>query len=362
MKTAKLICAITLSVCGTFCSCSTGSRSEISHEPVGRNDVYQMLYFASLAGSSHNSQPWRVEVSGNRIIRLYADSTRALTVVDSDQRELYISLGAFIENLTLSAGSLGYACNLTLPENHSKNQLVAEIALEKASPIAFDLSLIKNRMTLRTSFSTDAIKENDVKRIVEPEPGCIHFFAASGVEGKMIARQTIEAYTQQAYNKAAQNELANWLRFSDKDVAAKKDGLTTDGMQITGVSGFFVRHFLKPEDSKKESFVKGGIDKAKKQALGCAGWIVITSAGNSVADWINTGRLYQQINLTCTNLKIGFQPMNQIVEEQNYKKQVVKQLGLKGELLFIARVGYVSEMPVPVSPRRPVDEFARFNQ
>ena len=350
-----------LSMWGIFCSCSVGSHGQRSLEPIGKSAVYQMLYLASLAGSSHNSQPWRVEVYGNRIIRLYADSTRALGVVDPDRRELFISLGAFIENLTLSAGSLGYECKLTLEDNYSNAKPVAEIVLNKASATAYNLKLIETRMTLRTPFDTNAIKENDVRRITKPDAERIHFFEASGAEGKFIAQQTIEAYTQQAYNKAAQDELANWLRFSDKDVDAKRDGLTTAGMQITGISGFFVRHFMKPEDSKKGSFIKAGIDKTKKQALSCGGWIVITSSGNSVADWINTGRLYQQIHLICTELGLGFQPMNQAVEERDYKTQVVKRLGIKTELVFVARVGYVSTIPAPVSPRRSVDEFTHFN-
>lgn len=349
-----------LSMWGLFCSCSVGSHGQRSLEPIGKNDVYQMLYFASLAGSSHNSQPWRVEVYNNSIIRLYADSTRALAVVDPDRRELFISLGAFIENLTLSAGSLGYECKLTLADNYSKAKPVAEIVMDKASATPYNLKLIETRMTLRTPFDTNAIKENDVRRLTKPDAKRIHFFEASGADGKFIAQQTIEAYTQQAYNKAAQDELANWLRFSNKDVEAKRDGLTTAGMQITGLSGFFVRHFMKPEDSKKESFIKAGIDKTKKQALSCGGWIVVTSSGNTVADWINTGRSYQQLHLTCTELGLGFQPMNQAVEERNYKTQVVKRLGIKDELVFIARVGYVSAVPAPVSPRRSVADFTRF--
>lgn len=349
-----------LSMWGIFCSCSVGSHGQRSLEPTGKSAVYQMLYLASLAGSSHNSQPWRVEVYGNHIIRLYADSTRALVAVDPDRRELFISLGAFIENLTLSAGSLGYECKLTLADNYSNAKPVAEIVLDKASATPYNLKLIETRMTLRTPFDTNAIKENDVRRLTKPDAERIHFFEASGAEGKFIAQQTIEAYTQQAYDKASQDELANWLRFSDKDVEAKRDGLTTAGMQITGLSGFFVRHFMKPQDSKKESFIKAGIDKTKKQALGCGGWIVISSSGNSVADWMNTGRLYQQLHLTCTELGLGFQPMNQAVEERNYKTQVVKRLGIKTELVFVARVGYVSVVPAPVSPRRPVDEFTHF--
>ena len=79
-----------------------------------------MLYYASLAGSSHNSQPWKVEVTHDSLIRLYADTTRALTVVDPGQRELYISLGAFIENFNLAAGNLGYNSTVKLNDNKKR--------------------------------------------------------------------------------------------------------------------------------------------------------------------------------------------------------------------------------------------------
>ena len=52
--------------------------------------------------------------------------------------------------------------------------------------------------------------------------------------------------------------------------------------------------------------------------------------------------------------------MNQIVEEENYKQAVTEKLRLKNEILFIARIGYMIEIPAPVSPRRSVDSVAVF--
>ena len=321
-----------------------------------------MLYYASLAGSSHNSQPWKVEVTHDSLIRLYADTTRALTVVDPGQRELYISLGAFIENFNLAAGNLGYNSTVKLNDNKKSNTLVAEIRLCKASSTHYHLELIEKRRTLRTPFDTASISEKDINQLIASDPKHIHFYSERSKEGGLIAQKTIEAYTQQAYNLSAQNELVHWLRFSDKDVSEKKDGLTTAGMQIDGFSGFFVRHFLKPEDSKKTSFIEGGIDKTKNQALNCGGWILITSSENQFPDWIKLGQLYEHIHLSCTQLQIGFQPMNQIVEEQNFKNEVTKSLEIKEELLFIARIGYVAKTPAPVSPRRPVEAFTTFEK
>jgi nitroreductase len=284
-------------------------------------------------------------------------------MVDSKRRELYISLGAFIENLTLAAENMGYQTTINIiTDQFQKRSLVAEIHLDKAPTTGYDLRIIEKRMTLRTPFKTNSIKENDIKELLSSDPQSIRFFSSSSREGSFIAQKTIEAYEQQAFNKAVQNELATWIRFSDEDVKEKKDGLTTAGMQINGFRGFIVRHFLKPEDSKRESFIKGGIKKTKDQVHYCGGWIIIITHGNSVANWIKAGRLYQHINLTCTQLKIGFQPMNQIIEEDNFKKEVAEYFGVKEEIVFLARIGYVSNIPEPVSPRRPVEAFAQFNK
>jgi len=361
MKTLKPLSIIILSIC-LLCSCKSEIRSHKPADFDSKSDIYKMLYYASLAGSSHNSQPWKVVVTGNRLISLYADTTRELHVVDPDRRELYISLGAFIENLSLSAGSLGYGSIMNFYDNSKKGALVAEIQLYKTVPTDFDLRLIEKRMTLRIPFKKNPIKTTDQNLIIISDPQNVHYYSATSEAGRFITNEEVGAYSQQAYNKSAQSELANWMRFSDNDVKAKKDGLTTAGMQINGLSGLFVRHFYKPEDSKKESFIKAGIEKTKKQVLGCGGWIVIIASDNSVNEWLKLGRIYQTIHLTCTKLHIGFQPMNQIVEEDKYKNEVTKYLGIKNELMFVARVGYIDRTPVPVSPRRPVEDFTQFIQ
>ena len=64
--------------------------SDSSHP---REKLAFLLNYAILAPSSHNSQPWKFNVSDDEI-SLYADRSRWLSVADADKREVYISLGA----------------------------------------------------------------------------------------------------------------------------------------------------------------------------------------------------------------------------------------------------------------------------
>ncbi|NDP28473.1 MAG: hypothetical protein GZ087_13770 [Flavobacterium sp.] len=329
----------------------------------GKNDSYKILHYASLAGSSHNSQPWKVEVFSNDSILLFADTSRLLNVVDPKGVELYISIGAFLENLDIAANALGYKTAIILNDvqiNSAKP--VASIKLIKTGlPQKLeDIKELELRTTLRIPFDTNQIKREDWEKLVSIAPANIVFVPSNSCNGRFVAKSELEAYTIQAYQKEAQDELASWIRFSDKDVNSKRDGLTPAGMGIKGISGFVVRNFFKPEDSKKESFVKSGVEKTQKQVENCGGWLIISTESDKGNDWINLGRIYEHLNIRCRSLKIGFHPMNQIIEVPEIKQQVNKELAPNRNIRFVARIGYVDEYPAPVSKRRPVEDFTIF--
>jgi hypothetical protein len=320
-----------------------------------------MLHYASLAGSSHNSQPWKVEVFGHDSLLIYADLTRRLTVVDCNNRELYMSVGAFIENLDVAARCLGYQVNIQIAASgDNANSPIATVKLRRNGDLMDKTALteIELRNTLRIPFQTREIDPADLERLVSVDSASIHFASASSDLGRAIARNELETYTRQAYDKPAQDELANWIRFSNKDVKEKQDGLSTAGMGIQGLGGFVVRNFFNPEDSKKKPFVSKGIEKIKSLVENCGGWILITQQSDDLASCIYAGRLYERLNLRCRKSGLGFHPMSQIIEEQGANQYILS--GLPGKLMLVARIGYVEKYPAPVSLRRPVESFATF--
>ena len=204
------------------------------------------------------------------------------------------------------------------------------------------------------------IADSDIKQLISENSDAIHLVPARSTKGAYIKSKTIEAYTRQAQNVNVQDELAKWFRFSNMDAKEKNDGLTTSTMEIKGIAGFFVRNFFKPKDSKKGSFVSQGIEKTRTQAEHCGGWILVTQKENTPACWINTGRIFQRLHLECYKLKIGLQPMTQLIEESDFEKPANNELAFGDPIQFVARVGYVKEYTKPVSVRRPVESFTIF--
>jgi hypothetical protein len=326
--------------------------------------MYRILHYASLAGSSHNTQPWKAAVFGEDSILIFADTSRLLPVVDKTGRELFISIGAFIENLSAAANCLGYQTVINQnPSDDPLSKPVASVRLYKSAnqKAGFSLSDLELRTTLRIPFDTVPVNQPDWESLVGLDTAHIHFISSASAEGKRIAENEYEAFAIQSRNELAKEELANWIRFSNKDVKGKRDGLTPAGMGIKGIGGFVVRNTFKPEDSKKASFVEQGIEKTKKQVEHCGGWIIITQETDNREGWIKAGRLYERLNLSCRKLHLGFHPMNQIIEEAAFENKLNHELKFRGNIRFIARIGYVNDYPGPVSLRRSVDSFSIFN-
>lgn len=355
MKTKSIFALATL--VSIFSGCGSVSRENYDQEL--SNPIESIIYYASLAGNSHNTQPWFVEIVNDSLLYLKADFSRKLHIVDPDARGIFISLGAFIENLELAAGSLGYKADIEITAQHKMDSTVATIHLSKSQNSGYDLNQIKNRRTLRTPFHSTEISKEHLKSLISNNDSEVIYFSSSSEEGKYIAEQTLAAYTQQAKDDQAKQELANWMRFSNSDVEKHRDGLTTSGMGITGLGGFFVRNFYKPEDSMKDSFIKTGIEKTKEQTNNCGGWLVIIQNEDRPERWIKTGKLYERLNLDCRDMMIGFHPMNQMIEEESFEKNVNTYLSLPGVIQFVARIGYVDEYPPANSVRRSVKEVIR---
>lgn len=323
-------------------------------------DEKEILFLASLAPSGHNTQPWFVQYLEPYHWIIGNDKSKWLPAVDPTQRETILSIGAFIQNLDYAAGAFGYVCDWSLLATTNQDERVMEVKLSKAaSKNAFDIAKIKNRRTVRSDFLSDVLKPEDLKYLVNSEPEFIHYLPATSKESQFINEQTIVANRLQAYRDPAQQELADWIRFSSKDAEKYRDGLTTASMEIEGISGWLVRNFYDKNHVMKNDFREVGIDQVKKQVSESAGWILITSKDNSVATLLETGRRMQQLFLKVREKSIAIHPMTQILEESSTRQQLNQSIGISKNIQFILRSGYLKNYPPSVSLRRPVDWFMR---
>lgn len=347
-------------------SCKRDLRSELmsferlSEKPNQMDqDVYKMLCYASLAPSSHNSQPWFVKIISKIQWIIGSDSDRWLPQVDGPNREAMLSLGAFIENLAQAANAFGYSVETNVIAKDRFDSDVVKINLLKAKALDIPLQRIVTRRTVKSHLQSKELRSSDVKDFSKSVDGHLFYFPSGTDHANLMNKEAVDNYIIQSENKKAMEELAFWIRFKDTEAKKFRDGLTADGMEILGLAGWYVRHFMDNKDVMTKAFSDKGIEKTKEQVKEGAGWLVITSDGNTVKDLIETGRRFQRMALTAREKMIGIHPMTQALEEKYGQKNIKENHEASMIPQFMLRVGYLNKYPDPVSLRRPVEWFVR---
>jgi len=318
-----------------------------------------ILYYASLAPSGHNSQPWYVKVKSPNEWIISADPNRRLPAVDPNNREVMLSIGAFVENLKIAAGTFGLQAEMEVIASDTIEPDILKVSLKPGSSIDYPLQRISRRMTVKHGFLSDEIKKEDVKALSKPLDGNLYYFPAGTEHANCIREEAIENFRVQTQRDDAQRELVQWLRISNKDAELYRDGLTVEGMEIRGFKGWFVRNFVQPEGFMKSSFREQGVDQTATLARQGGGWFVITSRGQTVADLIETGQKFERMALLARERNIAIHPMTQCLEEESGKKQIAANHRASMIPQFLLRVGYLQRYPEPVSLRRPVSWFVQ---
>jgi nitroreductase len=318
-------------------------------------DEFSILTYASFAPSGHNTQPWTVLVRESGHWSIGTRKDRWLPAVDPANRETTLSVGAFLENLVIAAQRLGYAVDYQVTARTTTETRLVDLKLRKASVVDYPIARLETRRTLRSGYSNDHIKTDDLKFVTDASNDFL-YVARDSAAARSLNEATIEANRKQTYRDAAQEELANWIRWSSEDQERYRNGLTPAGMEINGIAGWYVSTFYDRDSVLKKSFRETGVKQIVERVAQGGGWLVQTG-GSSVAELIETGRKFQRMWLKLRERGLAIHPMTQVLEEAPGAASVAKQLGVAGTPQFVLRIGYVKEHPDPVSPRRPVAWF-----
>ena len=321
------------------------------------NTALTILYHAGLAPSGHNSQPWRVRIESPDTWLIEAEAERRLPCVDPQNRELMLSLGAFIENLSLAAGAKGMGTDIQVIARNRNDREVVRVALHKDKPTGYPLQRIKKRRTVKHGHLPKEITAADVKLLSDGMKGHLYYFPRGSDHAVCIRDAAVENYRVQAMRDDAQQELVGWLRLNPRDAQRHRDGLSTEGMEIMGFKGWFVRQFVQPQDFLKQTYRQQGVDLIADLAGQGGGWMVITSPVQTVAGLIETGRRFERMALLAREHGIGIHPMTQMLEEKNGTEQIAGFHDSGFFPQFVLRVGYIENYPEPVSLRRPLAWF-----
>lgn len=316
----------------------------------GLLDLTELVRLATLAASSHNTQPWKFHLE-DKAVTVLPDFSRRCPVVDPDDGHLYKSLGCAVENLVQAAAAQGHVAQVVF----DREERAIRVSLER-SPSAKGGDLfhaIPRRQCTKLPY--------DGRTIGSQERGLLERAGAGdGVRVVMIddprTREAVIEYVRegdvaQLSDRAFRKELVAWLRFNDASAIMTGDGLSGRTAGQPSIPDWLASLVI--------GFVLTGRGQARTDERNIRSSALIAAF---VADrddleaWIETGRSYERFALQATALNIRTAFINQPIEVRRLRPQLHGLLGLKeGETaLLMLRVGHGPQ--APFSLRRPLQD------
>ncbi len=322
--------------------------------PANRSIAAQLrflLNYAVLAPSGHNTQPWLFRLDADHVDVL-ADRTRALNVVDPQDRELTMSCAAAAETLALAARQFGFSPEVTaLPEGPAADT-IARVRLKKTQGHATSwavLDAIANRRTTRVSYAPDPLPSDLRKACVAhgSDNSASVLFAADSPAREAISDLVAQGDRQQFSDPAFRRELANWIR---SRASGGHDGMSgaAFGMpdMLSGLGGLMIRTF-----DIGGSTASGD---ARKIREGSPVLAAIVTPQDGPPDWVAAGRTLARMLITLSADGWTASYLNQPIEVDALRPQLRDVMGISGYPQLLLRIGRAT-LP-SASARRPVQD------
>lgn len=330
------------------------------HEfPVRGLPIEKLAYFlryAILAPSSHNSQPWRFRLTDDAV-ELLADRSRALPVVDPDDRELTMSCGAALLTLRAVIRHHGFLPEVELFPDEGDPDLLARIRLgDPRPPARADRLLfwaISARQTTRTAFSERPVPDEliaELRLAVEEEGAQLRILEFDEERGQ-LADLVAEGDKRQFGDGSFRRELAAWMHGSRH---RSQDGMPVASLDIPGpiqpIAPLVIRTF---------DVGKGAAAHDRKIADGSPVLAVLGTAGDEPRDWLVAGQALGRLLLRAAQDGISASFLNQPIEVAELRAPV-SQLAQVGVPQLVLRMGY--GRPVKPTPRRPLRDVVQLDE
>jgi hypothetical protein len=320
-----------------------------TEQAYGDLDSRELIRYATLAASSHNTQPWKFRIREGSITIL-PDFARRCPVVDPDDGHLFKSLGCAAENLVHAAAAQGFSAEVRFdPAEDGIDVLLDRDATARATDL---YRAIPRRQCVKTAYDGSPVGVTEVETLEKAGtgPSVRTIMVSSDAQKSAVVDLVTRGNTAQLTDRAFREELVDWIRFNPAEALRTGDGLAgrTTGQPAlpTWLARLIIGLILTPNKQAQT-------DAASIRSS--AGVAVFVSGRDDKAAWIEVGRAYERFALQATALDIRTAFINQPIEVHPVRAELESWLKLDGEhALLMVRFGHGPA--APFSLRRPLDD------
>lgn len=332
----------------------------MSYDKIGR----RLLEYAVLAPSIYNSQPWKFALSASDgAIEIYPDEERARPLeLDPGQRELYLALGACLENMILAGPALGYEVHERLfPQGTSERKLVPAARLE-LKPVS--------EVMPEPLFSTLLIRHSHAGAYKPGSVADIHLERLRALPA-FSDREKIYFMTQESQLKELSLLLHDLSHEGCLKKAMVKEGARWITPELDGIQGLPMAHIGLPLSVKARfallRYLAFGneLKEVARQALlrqghgiEAPGFLLMTTRNPGPPGYLNAGRWAQRILLTLNEMELGFQILHLPISLAFCHGDLRQRFGAEDgeEPVLLIRFGQPKNKQWPPTHRRPIEE------
>ena len=311
----------------------------------------ELVAYATLAPSSHNTQPWLFRVDGD-IVEVRADRRRALPVADPYDRELTISCGAAVGFLRVAMEAHGYEPVVERLPDPADPDLLARVGLGPpcpATPEAVELfAAIAKRRTNRLPFDPRCPPDSalaGMEALAAGEGAWLRPVHEPG-QKRAIAEFIAEGDRRQACDPAFRRELASWIH---PNGSAARDGMKGTSFGVSDAESHVLPTILR-------TLNWGRRQAEADRALAEAGPVlaVLGTGSDNTEAWLRAGEALAMVLLRATADGLSASFLNQAVQVPALRCKLARLLGVSAAPQVVLRLGFGSA--APVSARRPLSE------
>lgn len=316
---------------------------EPSSYPTGapvRDQLRAAVAWAVLAPSSHNSQPWLFDVRPDHVDVL-ADRSRALPVVDPDDRELTISVGAAVYFLGVALRRFGHDPVIAWWPDHHDPDLVARVSLgEEREPTLHDIerfAAVTRRCTNRGPYLDRPVPGGLLETLaLDAAAHGAHLEFVEGPDRHAVADLVAEADMLQMHDRMFRRELAAWTTAN----RSKR----CDGIRGYAVGAHDLASNFGPLAIRTFDLGRGQAARDAALAEGCPALAVIDTPGDEPADWTAAGAALASVLLRLTAEGHTASFLNQPIEVAMLRDRVAERFGADGVPQLLLRLGVPTEL------------------
>ena len=336
-----------LQACSLATDAGSYERAALSTWRHGKVDVTdrvrmqrELVRYATLAPSSHNTQCWKFRLAASSI-EILPDLSRRCPAVDPDDHHVFVSLGCAVENLVQAAMAHGLQGEVSFDASRDTVKVGLQPTTASASPLFL---AIPERQCTRAEYDAKPLTHEEIA-LLERAGSSERVRLLLLTERAAIERvleYVVQGNTAQMNDPAFVSELKAWIRFSGSDAVRLGDGLFSASSGNPAVPAWLGELmfglFFTPKSEN---------DKYARHLRSSAGVAVFVGHVADKAHWVEVGRAYQRFALQAAALGIRNAFVNQPVEVMALRPQFSQSLGL-GAMRpdLVTRFGRGPKLPV----------------